>query len=248
MEAYEDTSIPAAVREPLHVYFLSIPGFVREKGARQSTAVLDRHGFVVMQVAKMLGTFVDTYSPWCGTSVHHDDLSMKDVVNGRRILHVVVDERDADPDLVPTLVRSALEMALAGHHYRSPPEPNRPFVVFHARATESQQTDWLQMTRIHEGQVGYVSSCRVDGMPTASSPLSATVGAIVVMDDGVKGNPRVAGGVVVPSGGRTGHAVVVMNGSSTSIMCNYRGISGRDYQKLDVVPSDFISTPKEMLA
>jgi intracellular multiplication protein IcmO len=98
----KEPHMPIDIRSSIDAYLSSLPGFVREKGPKQSQTTLDQHGFLQMQFTKILGNLADVYGHIFLTP--HGEVDMNDVVLNRRILVV----------MLPALEKSADEVANLG--------------------------------------------------------------------------------------------------------------------------------------
>ena len=93
--------MPAAVRRAVYAYLTSLPGYVKEKGVKQSQTTLDQHGFLQMQFTKILGSLADVYGHIFLASKGQVD--MGDVALNRRILVVMLPALANSPDEVSNL-------------------------------------------------------------------------------------------------------------------------------------------------
>lgn len=98
--AYSDEygDMPVPIRRSLESYLTSLPGFVREKGHRQSQTTMDQHGYLDMVFTKTLGNFADVYGHIFATPV--GDVDIRDVVLNDRILVVMLPAYEKAPDEV----------------------------------------------------------------------------------------------------------------------------------------------------
>jgi intracellular multiplication protein IcmO len=92
---------PDLVIEPIYNYLLTLPGFDRSKKGKQSSQVLEQHGFITMQLTKVFGSLADTYGHIIRTNLAEVDL--KDVVLNRRILVVLLPALEKSPDELSNL-------------------------------------------------------------------------------------------------------------------------------------------------
>jgi len=92
---------PDLVLEPIYNYLLTLPGFDRSKKGKQSSQVLEQHGFITMQLTKVFGSLADTYGHIIRTNLAEVDL--KDVVLNRRILVVLLPALEKSPDELSNL-------------------------------------------------------------------------------------------------------------------------------------------------
>ncbi len=93
---------PDVVIEPIKNYLLNLPGFDPAKKGKQSSQVLEQHGFITMQLTRVFTSLADTYGHILRTNLAEVD--MKDVVLNRRILVV----------LLPALEKSPAELSNLG--------------------------------------------------------------------------------------------------------------------------------------
>jgi intracellular multiplication protein IcmO len=87
---------PDLVLEPITNYLINLPGYDRSKKGKQSSQVLEQHGFITMQLTKVFGSLADTYGHIIRTNLAEVDL--KDVVLNRRILVVLLPALEKSPD------------------------------------------------------------------------------------------------------------------------------------------------------
>lgn len=80
--------MPLKLRASLNAYLSSLPGFVREKGAKQSQTTLDQHGYLQMQFTRVLGCLADVYGHIFLSN--RSQVNITDVVLNRRILVVML--------------------------------------------------------------------------------------------------------------------------------------------------------------
>lgn len=92
---------PEVVLEPLSNYIINLPGYDRSKKGKQSSQVLEQHGFITMQLTRVFGSLADTYGHIIRTNLAEVDL--KDVVLNRRILVVLLPALEKSPDELSTL-------------------------------------------------------------------------------------------------------------------------------------------------
>jgi intracellular multiplication protein IcmO len=92
---------PDLVLEPIYNYLLTLPGFDRSKKGKQSSQVLEQHGFITMQLTKVFGSLADTYGHIIRTNLAEVDL--QDVVLNRRILVVLLPALEKSPDELSNL-------------------------------------------------------------------------------------------------------------------------------------------------
>lgn len=101
-DAHLHPTMPDQVRRIVKSYLRTLPGYVEEKGGRQSQVTIDQHGYLEMQFARALGTLVDVYGHVFATSA--SDVDLLDVYRNRRILIV----------MMPALEKAHDEIARAG--------------------------------------------------------------------------------------------------------------------------------------
>jgi len=87
---------PDVVLEPISNYLINLPGYDRGKKGKQSSQVLEQHGFITMQLTRVFGSLADTYGHIIRTNLAEVDL--KDVVLNRRILVVLLPALEKSPD------------------------------------------------------------------------------------------------------------------------------------------------------
>ncbi len=93
---------PDLVLEPIKNYVKNLPGYDPSKKGKQTSQVLEQHGFITMQLTRVFGSLADTYGHIIRTNLAEVDL--RDVVLNRRILVV----------LLPALEKSTEELAALG--------------------------------------------------------------------------------------------------------------------------------------
>jgi len=107
---------PQLVLEPITNYLTNLPGYDRSKKGKQSSQVLEQHGFITMQLTRVFGTLADTYGHIIRTNLAEVDL--KDVVLNRRILVVLLPALEKSPDelaaLGKVIIASLKAMMAAG--------------------------------------------------------------------------------------------------------------------------------------
>jgi intracellular multiplication protein IcmO len=110
------TDVPEIVLEPLINYLINLPGYDRSKKGRQSSQVLEQHGFITMQLTRVFGSLADTYGHIIRTNLAEVDL--KDVVLNRRILVVLLPALEKSPEelsnLGKVIIASLKAMMAAG--------------------------------------------------------------------------------------------------------------------------------------
>lgn len=99
-ERYRD--IPAPCRTAVMSYLQSLPEFDPGKGHAQSQTVLDQHGHLEIQFAKVLGPLIDVYGHIFAAGC--SDIDFDDIVKNRRFLVV----------LMPALEKAKDEIAVLG--------------------------------------------------------------------------------------------------------------------------------------
>jgi len=107
---------PSLVLEPITNYIVNLPGYDRAKKGKQSSQVLEQHGFITMQLTKVFGSLADTYGHIMRTNLAEVDL--KDVVLNRRILVVLLPALEKSPEelsnLGKVIIASLKAMMAAG--------------------------------------------------------------------------------------------------------------------------------------
>jgi intracellular multiplication protein IcmO len=107
---------PDVVLEPITNYLSNLPGYDRSKKGKQSSQVLEQHGFITMQLTRQFSSLADTYGHIIRTNLAEVDL--KDVVLNRRILVVLLPALEKSPDelsnLGKVIVSSLKAMMAAG--------------------------------------------------------------------------------------------------------------------------------------
>jgi intracellular multiplication protein IcmO len=93
---------PDLILEPITNYLKNLPGYDPSKKGKQSSQVLEQHGFITMQLTRVFGSLADTYGHIIRTNLAEVDL--RDVVLNRRVLVV----------LLPALEKSTDELASLG--------------------------------------------------------------------------------------------------------------------------------------
>jgi len=92
---------PDLVIEPILNYLINLPGYDSSKKGRQSSQVLEQHGFITMQLTRVFGSLADTYGHIIRTNLAEVDL--KDVVLNRRILVVLLPALEKAPEELSNL-------------------------------------------------------------------------------------------------------------------------------------------------
>lgn len=107
---------PDLVLEPVKNYIKNLPGYDPSKKGKQSSQVLEQHGFITMQLTRVFGSLADTYGHIIRTNLAEVDL--KDVVLNRRILVVLLPALEKSPDelsiLGKVIIASLKAMMAAG--------------------------------------------------------------------------------------------------------------------------------------
>jgi intracellular multiplication protein IcmO len=108
--------VPTVVVEPITNYIINLPGYDRTKKGKQSSQVLEQHGFITMQLTRVFGSLADTYGHIIRTNLAEVDL--KDVVLNRRILVVLLPALEKSPEelsnLGKVIIASLKAMMAAG--------------------------------------------------------------------------------------------------------------------------------------
>lgn len=92
---------PSVVLEPIIQYVTNLPGYVKGKKGKQSSQVLEQHGYITMQLTRTFGSLADTYGHIIRTNLPEVDL--RDVVLNRRILVVLLPALEKSPDELANL-------------------------------------------------------------------------------------------------------------------------------------------------
>ncbi|OGT55802.1 MAG: phosphoesterase, partial [Gammaproteobacteria bacterium RIFCSPHIGHO2_12_FULL_43_28] len=107
---------PDVILEPIINYLGNLPGYDRSKKGKQTSTVLEQHGFITMQLTRVFGSLADTYGHIIRTNLAEVDL--KDVVLNRRILVVLLPALEKSPDelanLGKVIIASLKAMMAAG--------------------------------------------------------------------------------------------------------------------------------------
>lgn len=107
---------PELILEPIKNYLKNLPGYDPSKKGKQSSQVLEQHGFITMQLTRVFGSLADTYGHIIRTNLAEVDL--KDVVLNRRILVVLLPALEKSPDelanLGKVIIASLKAMMAAG--------------------------------------------------------------------------------------------------------------------------------------
>lgn len=108
--------VPPLVLEPITNYLINLPGYDRTKKGKQTSQVLEQHGFITMQLTRAFGSLADTYGHIIRTNLSEVDL--KDVVLNRRILVVLLPALEKAPEelanLGKVIIASLKAMMAAG--------------------------------------------------------------------------------------------------------------------------------------
>jgi intracellular multiplication protein IcmO len=102
----EDKSVsiedaPDLVLQPLVNYLNTLPGFDRNKKGKQSSEVLEQHGFITMQLTRTFTSLADTYGHILRTEL--PEVDFRDVVLNRRILIVLLPALEKAPEELANL-------------------------------------------------------------------------------------------------------------------------------------------------
>jgi len=107
---------PVVILEPIVNYISNLPGYDKSKKGKQSSQVLEQHGFITMQLTRVFGSLADTYGHIIRTNLAEVDL--KDVVLNRRVLVVLLPALEKSPDelaaLGKVIIASLKAMMAAG--------------------------------------------------------------------------------------------------------------------------------------
>lgn len=107
---------PELILEPIKNYIKNLPGYDPSKKGKQSSQVLEQHGFITMQLTRVFGSLADTYGHIIRTNLAEVDL--KDVVLNRRVLVVLLPALEKSPDelanLGKVIIASLKAMMAAG--------------------------------------------------------------------------------------------------------------------------------------
>lgn len=96
------SDVPDSIRRGIAHYLEALPGFQEKDGSAQPTETTTQHGFLEMQLTRILGTMADVYGHiFCAGA---SDIDMEDIVRNRRFLLV----------LLPALEKSHDEIAMLG--------------------------------------------------------------------------------------------------------------------------------------
>jgi hypothetical protein len=96
------SDVPDSIRRGIAHYLEALPGFQEKDGSDQPTETTTQHGFLEMQLTRILGTMADVYGHiFCAGA---SDIDMEDIVRNRRFLLV----------LLPALEKSRDEIAMLG--------------------------------------------------------------------------------------------------------------------------------------
>lgn len=92
---------PPQILEPLYSYIMNLPGYNKAKKFNQAGEVREQHGFITMQLTRVMGSLADTYGHILRTNLAEVDL--KDVVLNRRIMVVLLPALEKAPDELSNL-------------------------------------------------------------------------------------------------------------------------------------------------
>ncbi|MBA3662487.1 MAG: TraM recognition domain-containing protein [Gammaproteobacteria bacterium] len=92
---------PDLILEPITNYLINLPGYDQSKKGKQSSQVLEQHGFITMQLTRVFGSLADTYGHIIRTNLAEVDL--RDVVLNRRVLVVLLPALEKSPDELASL-------------------------------------------------------------------------------------------------------------------------------------------------
>lgn len=92
---------PDVVLQPLYNYLDTLPGFHPSKKGKQSSEVLEQHGFITMQLTRVFTSLADTYGHILRTEL--PEVDFKDVVLNRRILIVLLPALEKSPEELSNL-------------------------------------------------------------------------------------------------------------------------------------------------
>lgn len=108
--------LPTVILDPIRNYIITLPGYDRAKKGKQSSQVLEQHGFITMQLTRVFTSLADTYGHIIRTNLAEVDF--KDVVLNRRILVVLLPALEKSPDelsnLGKVIIASIKAMMAAG--------------------------------------------------------------------------------------------------------------------------------------
>lgn len=92
---------PDVVLQPIVNYLNTLPGFDKNKKGKQSSEVLEQHGFITMQLTRVFTSLADTYGHILRTEL--PEVDFKDVVLNRRILIVLLPALEKAPEELSNL-------------------------------------------------------------------------------------------------------------------------------------------------
>ncbi len=100
-EAISLEGAPPSILEPIKNYVINLPGYDKSKKGKQSSQVLEQHGFITMQLTRVFSSLADTY----GHIMRHNlaEVDMKDVVLNRRVLVVLLPAMEKSPEELANL-------------------------------------------------------------------------------------------------------------------------------------------------
>lgn len=115
-EAVSLENAPPTVLEPINNYVYNLPGYDPAKKGKQSSQVLEQHGFITMQLVRAFGSLADTYGHIL--RVNLAEVDVRDVVLNRRILVVLLPALEKAPEelanLGKVIIASLKAMMAAG--------------------------------------------------------------------------------------------------------------------------------------
>lgn len=92
---------PDIILQPLVNYLNTLPGFDKNKKGKQSSEVLEQHGFITMQLTRVFSSLADTYGHILRTEL--PEVDFRDVVLNRRILVVLLPALEKAPEELSNL-------------------------------------------------------------------------------------------------------------------------------------------------
>ena len=92
---------PPQVLEPLTSYIMNLPGYSKSNKFEQENGVREQHGFITMQLTRIMSSLADTYGHIIRTNLA--EVEFKDVVLNRRILVVLLPALEKSPDELSNL-------------------------------------------------------------------------------------------------------------------------------------------------
>jgi energy-coupling factor transporter ATP-binding protein EcfA2 len=129
------SELPGNLIEGVRGYLESLPGYSRENGSKQSSTTKDQHGYLSMQFTRMFGLIADHYDHVFGSLT--PDIDMRDVVNNRRILIVLLPSLEKSSSEISSIGRVIVGLlkSLMGQSLRSPIEGEWDDVVRKSSST-----------------------------------------------------------------------------------------------------------------